>query len=406
MASRRGLLQRVAAATGLASLAGCSGLIGEDRKAPVAGLGPNPLADTLPRRQHAWTETLPTDADGNPLAPQHYRVFLLDLHEDPDESSAETIERAMRTLERAYEWGPNGLFHVLAWGTTYFDRLGALGESPIRRPKVISRTDDPDLLDFDAALFLATNVPSHLLAVETAMFDSRATIGGESVEARLSDAFSARTRRTGFIGEGLPAEHAGVEGVPADIPSDAPMFTGMFSGRAGTQASEDRVTISDGPYEGGTTMHVSHLRESLEAWWRLSEDERVSRMFSAEFSPEDLSEMGETMPFIDAVRDHAGEGAVGHWEKVRRVREDGEPLVLRRDFNTTDGGQAGVHFLSFQETLADFVKTRDAMNGWWLREEHPDLKDRANNGILEFIEVTSRANFYVPPRDERVFPEV
>jgi hypothetical protein len=406
MASRRGLLQRVAAASGLASLAGCSGLLGGGRSAPVADLGPNPLADSLPRRQHAWNGALPTDGDGNPLAPRHYRVFLLDLDQEPSESSAETVERAMRTLESAYEWGSNGLFHVLAWGTTFFDRLGALGDSPIRRPKAISRTDDPDLLDFDAALFLATSVPSHLSAVESAMFGSRSTIGGETVEARLGDVFSVRARRTGFIGEGLPAEHAVVEGVPVDIPGDAPMFTGMFSGRAGTQASEDRVTISEGPYEGGTTMHVSHLRESLDAWWRLAEDERVSRMFSSEFSSEDIPDLGQSVPFADAVRDHAGEGAVGHWEKVRRVREDGEPLILRRDFNTTDSGQAGVHFLAFQKSLADFVKTRDAMNGWWLREEHPDLTDSANNGLLEFIKVTSRANFYVPPREDRVFPGV
>jgi len=405
MTSRRGLLQRVAALSGVTSLAGCS-VFGREAAAPVADLGPNPRADDLTARQHAWDARLATDTDGNPLAPRHYRVFLLDLRNDPSESDAATVERAMRTLEAAYDWAPEGLFHILAWGTTYYDRLGALGESPIRRPRVISRTDDPDLLSFDAALVLATDIPSHLSAVESAQFGTRDTLEGETVDARLGDVFSVASHRTGFLGEGLPAEHATVEGVPAGLSEEAPMFTGFFSGRAGTQASEDRVTISEGSGAGGTTMHLSHLEESLEGWWNLAESDRVSQMFSAEFSPEDLADLGQSMPFADAVRDHASDGAVGHWEKVRRAREGGEPLLLRRDFNTTDGQQAGVHFLSLQRDLRDFEKTRDAMNGWWLREEHDDLKDRQNNGILEFITVRSRANFYVPPRKKRAFPDV
>jgi hypothetical protein len=405
MASRRGLLQRLAAATGAVGLAGCSSLLGGRTAAPVADLGPNPRADVLPTRQHAWNASLPADSDGNLLAPRHYRVLLLGLDGDPTESAAVTIERAMRTVEGAFDYVPDGLLHMLAWGTTYFDRLGALGDSPIRRPRVISRTDDPDLLSFDAALVLASSVPSHLSAVEGAMFGSRSELGGEQVDDRLGEVLSVEARRTGFLGQGLPADHATVEGVPADIPGDAPNFMGVFSGRNGTQASEDRVTIQDGPYAGGTTMHLSHLRQSLDAWWAMAEDDRLSQMISPKFSPADMPDMGESMPFADAVRDHAAGGSVGHWEKVRRAREGGQPLLLRRDFNTTDGGQAGVHFLSVQRRLEDFEKTRDAMNGWWLREENPDLKDRANNGILEFITVLSRANFYVPPRDERAFPD-
>ncbi|MEF8782801.1 MAG: hypothetical protein V5A39_07355 [Haloarculaceae archaeon] len=405
MASRRGLLQRLAALSGAAGLAGCSGLLGRQTTAPVADLQPNPLADELPDRQHAWDDTLPTDADGNHLAPRHYRVLLLDLDEDPTEAAAATVERAMRTLESAYDYGPDGLLHMLAWGTTYFDRLGSLDSSPIRRPKVLSRTDNPDLRSYDAALVLATNVPSHLSAADGAMFGTRSSLKGVTVDETLGEVFSVTRRKTGFLGEGLPAEHAAVEGVPSDVSGDAPMFTGFFSGRARTQAGEGRITISDGPHAGGTTMHLSHLTESLGTWWNMATEDRVARMFSSEFSPEDVAELGQSMPFADAVREHASDGDVGHWEKVRRAREDGKPLLLRRDFNTTDGRQAGVHFLSLQRQLEDFEKTRDAMNGWWLREEHSDLKDRANNGILEFITVVSRANFYVPPRSERVFPD-
>jgi len=128
-------------------------------------------------------------------------------------------------------------------------------------------------------------------------------------------------------------------------------------------------------------------------------------MFSPEFEPSDLPDFADDVPFSDAVRDHASEfDVVGHHEKVAQVRRDGEPIVLRRDFNTTDGNQAGVHFLSFQRRLKHFRATRRAMNGWYVRDDSDSITDRENNGILNFIDVQSRANFYVPPRDRRAFP--
>lgn len=408
MTSRRDLLQRLSGLAGMVGLAGCSERLRQEQQVPRPDLPSNPRGDALPRRQHAWDDQLLTGADGNRLPPRHYRILLLSMEEEPTSDAARTIERAMRILEEAYQFGPDGLLHMLAWGTDYFARVGRLGDSPITEPQVISRTDDPELLSFDAALVLASDLPSVLHAAESAMFDSRSEIAGVPVRDRLGDAFSIRTRRTGFLGEGLPADHADAEGVPREIPSDSPDFMGFFSNRRGTQASEDRVTIRDGPYEGGTTMHLSHLRQSLDSWWGMDEGDRVKRMFSPDFTPEDVADLGTDIPFADAVTEHArDEKLVGHREKVARVREDGQPLILRRDFNTVDRGQAGVHFLSLQRELSDFVQTRDAMNGWWLRENHEspgNVNDRTNNGILDFVTVRSRANFYVPPRDRRVFP--
>jgi hypothetical protein len=408
MTSRRDLLQRLSGLAGAVGLAGCSERLQREQQAPSPDLPSNPRGDVLPQRQHAWDDQLLTSAEGNLLPPRHYRVLLLSLNEGPSVDAARTIERAMRTLEQAYQFGPNGLLHMLAWGTDYFERVGRLGDSPITKPRVISRTDDPELLSFDAALVLASDLPSVLHAAENAMFDTRAEIAGVPVEDRLGDVLSIQKRRTGFLGEGLPVDHADAEGVPREIPSDAPNFMGFFSNRRGTQASEDRVTIQDGTYEGGTTMHLSHLRQSLDSWWGMDELDRVKRMFSPEFTPQDVADLGTDIPFADAVTEHArDEKLVGHREKVARVREDGQPLLLRRDFNTVDRGQAGVHFLSLQRELSDFVETRDAMNGWWLRENHEspgNVNDRTNNGILNFITVLSRANFYVPPRDRRAFP--
>lgn len=404
MSSRRGLLRRLAVLSGAAGLSGCSRLLARRAEAPTADLPPNSKAGLLPPAQHAWNDTLRTDSVGNNLLPRHYRLFMLRLDAEIDEESARTVELAMRTLEAAYDFAPEGVLHMLGWGTRYFERLGALDSSPVRHPKVLSRTDDPELLNFDAILVVASDVPSHLTATEQAMFGSRDALGGEPVDARLGDVFTVEQRRTGFLGEGLPADHADAEGLPSELPDDAPNFIGFRTGRKSTQATENRVTIQNGPYAGGTTVHVSHLVESLDAWWGMAESARIDRLFSTDVTAEDVAEM-DSLPFADAVREHArDEGVIGHFEKAARARRNGKPLLLRRDFNTVDDGQAGVHFLSVQRKLSDFEEARDAMNGWWVREEHPGIEDRKNNGLLEFIRVVSRANFYVPPRDERAFP--
>lgn len=408
MVSRRSAIRRLAGLVGGVGLAGCNSLPGRNRNEDRFGLGSNPR--DLPDRQHAWNDTLRTDGHGNHLAPSYHRILLLTAEDDPTVESARTVERAMRDLEVAFDWAPDGLLHVLAWGPDHFERLDALKQSPARRPQVISRTDDPELQSHDAALVLASDRQSPLAAAEAALFGDRTDLGGVEI-ADLGGVFSIVGRRTGFIGQGLPAEHTDAEGIPdaAPLSSSDPMFMGFFSGMQKTQASEDRVTIDGGQFDGGTTMHLSHLRTSLSKWFDgMDEADRVARMFSPSMSPSDvdgmtigegLGSLGEDLPA--KVAEH---GVAGHLEKLTRARRDGEPLLLRRDFNTVDGGHTGVHFLSLQESLEDFVSTRDAMNGWWLRDDHPAVTDRENNGILDFLSVVSRANFYVPPRAQRSFP--
>jgi hypothetical protein len=104
-----------------------------------------------------------------------------------------------------------------------------------------------------------------------------------------------------------------------------------------------------------------------------------------------------------ATEDAREEGVVGHAQKAGRARRDGEPLLLRRDFDSTDGGQAGVHFLSLQRSIGDFVTTRTAMTGADLTKEGA-VGRRANNGILRYMTVRRRGNFLLPPREHRAFP--
>ena len=79
-------------------------------------------------------------------------------------------------------------------------------------------------------------------------------------------------------------------------------------------------------------------------------------------------------------------------------------MIIRRDFNTVDGGQAGLHFVAVQRTIEDFVKTRRAMNASSAQLQNPAITDTVNNGINEFIFVLKRANYILPPRSQRSFP--
>jgi hypothetical protein len=405
MVSRRRIVARLAGAASAVGLSGCTQVLTRTGGTEL-DLPPNPRADELPARQHAFDDRLRTDEHGNSLPPRHHTLLLLDLRSPPTVEHARTVERAMRSLEAAFDWAPDGLFARLAWGSNYFDRLGELGRSPVEHPQVLSRTDEPALQRFDAMLALSSDEREHLRRAERAMFHGD-DLPGTAVADRLGSVLRRVGRRTGFVGSGLPAAHADAEGISEDLPIDeeAPLFTGFKSSRRGTQASEDRVTIEEGPFAGGTTVHLSRLRLSLSEWFSLASGERAARMFSPGTSTEDAESFGTDVPFADAVRAHAPEeGVVGPHEKVARTRRDGEPIVLRRDFNTVDGSNPGLHFLSLQSSLADFRDTRKAMNGWYLRDESEAITDRRNNGILNFVDVAARSNFYLPPREDRAFP--
>jgi hypothetical protein len=173
------------------------------------------------------------------------------------------------------------------------------------------------------------------------------------------------------------------------------------------QAGEDAVTILDAPLAGATTMHVSSMRLRLGSWYHgLSERERVARMYAPQVTPAQARRFT-----TDAPSDPDGlhraitrYGIVGHAQAAARARRHGAPLILRRDFNTVDGGQAGLHFVSLQRTIDDFIATRTAMNAAHAQLENPAIGDTVNNGINEFIFVTRRGNYLVPPRRHRALP--
>jgi hypothetical protein len=129
-------------------------------------------------------------------------------------------------------------------------------------------------------------------------------------------------------------------------------------------------------------------------------------MYAPEVTPADVARFTDDAPsdpqkYAQAARRY---GVVGHSQTSARARRNGRPRILRRDFNTVDGGLAGLHFVAVQKSIADFVATRKAMNASNASYLNPAITDTVNNGINEFIFVLKRANYILPARAKRSFP--
>jgi len=401
---RRDYLRGLVAAGGVAALAACLDTV-EEETVPTGDPGERPS------RQHAWNDVLDTDEAGNIRPPEHHVLLALNLTGAPGESDREQVEAAFRSLERAYGYDPEGLLFTVGYGPSYFEQVGV--ESPIPEPEPITRQEDPVFDEFDTLVQLASDNPEVVLEAEEALFGEVTEPNGVEMDATLEGVFErGQPRRTGFVGPGLPAQYTDVAGVPDSIPEDAPFFMGFKSGFTNSQAPEDRVTIRDGPYAGGTTTHVESLDLQLRTWFEQDDHFlRVAQLFSPGHAEQEMipgvgDELGASTgieQFVDQTTEDAADGLVGHAQKAARARdEDGTPPLLRRDFNTVDGDFPGIHFLAHQRTIGDFVRVRERMAG-------TDLAGRGvgqahNNGIGQYIFVNRRGNFLVPPRTQRSLP--
>jgi hypothetical protein len=413
--SRRDYARALVAAGGVAALSACLDVTSDGEGSESAVPAGTEDHDSLPARQHAWDEALPGDGDGNVRPAEHHVLVPLSLADDVDidEESRGTTESALRTLERAYEWSSDGLLFTIGYTPAYFERFeDDLPDTvDLPEPTPLASNEDPAFDEFDALVHLASDRPDVVLEAEEGLFGDRDTVNDHGIETDLSGVFDRLEdrRRTGFVGEGLPADHADVPGVPDSVPEDAPFFMGFRSGFANSQASEDRVTIEDGPFAGGTTQHVSSMDINLEQWFdQENHYQRVSKLFSPDHADEDaVGEVGEALDDDSGLTDERiaatetdarTRGVVGHAQKAARAREDGAPILLRRDFNTVDGDRPGLHFLSLQREIGEFVRVREAMNG-----DDLDVAT-ANNGILHYLFVDRRGNFLLPPRSQRALP--
>ena len=395
----------VKAAVAIGGSLGLSACVDSEAKTDI----PTGETSARPNRQHEWNEVLETDDGGNHVPPTHHVLLGLRLLVTPNSDARQQVEEAFKSLERAYEYSPNGLLFAVGYSPSYFGT-----NTPIPEPEALTSMESPEFDTFEAVIHLASDHPEAVLEAELALFGDVKEPNGTEMNATLSGVFDrASPRRTGFVGDGLPAQYTDLDGVPESIPDEAPFFMGFRSGFAESQAPEDRVTIEDGLFAGGTTMHVSTLNLQLETWFEQDNHfQRVGKTFSAEHARNGVGETGEELgtstgvagDIAERTEQDAKEGLVGHAQKAARARDaDGTPPLLRRDFNTVDGDRPGVHFVSYQRSIDDFIRVRNAMTG-------SDLKDggvgqRLNNGILQYIFVQRRGNFIVPPRSNRSLPD-
>ncbi|RLM94786.1 twin-arginine translocation signal domain-containing protein [Halobellus sp. Atlit-38R] len=415
--TRRDVLKAAVAVGGAAALSACL-----DRTPEPVPAGTDQFS-SLPERQHAWNDRVRTDEHGNTLLPKHQLLLYLTLPGEgpPDEADRATVETALQTLDRAYERSSEGLLYSIAYSPRYFDRFeDDLPDSiDLPEPRALSSFETPTLDRQDALLHLASDRADVVLAAEEALTGNEDTANDVPVEATLTDVFEVSDRRSGFVGAGMPADRQdGLAGIPSSnpVPKESPLFMGFIAGFKRNQATEDYVTLSQGSFAGGTTKHVSNLRMRLDDWYEeQSFEQRVAEMFSPVHAERDLVEgvganlgddSGVTAEMIDDIEDHARQFArVGHAQKAARANReaDGTPRTLRRHFESTDSDEAGLHFPSLQREISTFEAVRTAMNGTDLTEI-PTIRQRVNNGILEYVFVKRRGNFLVPPRSLRALP--
>jgi hypothetical protein len=361
---------------------------------PLLPLGEQPAG--LPVRQHAWAKTLKLDQFGNPTPPQFDRLLLFDVRGRPTPNYARLLETNLRALERSYAWGPGGLLFAAGWSPHYFEHVLGVS-SPVPKARSLSNFEQPTIDSYDLCLHLACDDDVRLQTIE------------RQLTSVLAPALRWRETRTGFTGAGLAAAHQRVGGIPSGDPvtKAAPLFMGFKSALKKNQATEDAVTISGGDFDQGTTMAVSYMQLRLDSWYQeLSYRERVALMYSPQTTPAQVARFttdAESNPtqIGQAIRKY---GVIGHAQASARARVDGKPVILRRDFDTVDGGLAGLHFVALQRSIADFVATRTAMNQAGAELLNPGITDTVNNGINAFIFVLRRANYAVPSRPQRSFP--
>lgn len=360
-----------------------------------------------PGRQHEWDGLLRRDAAGNRLPPRHQRLLLCALSNDPTPERAWQAEAALRRVERAVGPGPRGLLIAVGWGPSWFQRIGLA--SPVPGAVALNDAEVPRIDDPTCVLHLGSDDERLLDHVDRALF-AGGPLGGADGPTDLRGLLRVTERRTGFVGDGLPEQHReGVVGLPQDqpLPKRTPMYMGFQSGLKRNQATEEDVTIAAGRWAGGTTMHVSSIALALDSWYRSLDDrDRVRRMFAADTTPAKVrrNPRGINHPAdVDVAKVADEQSVVGHAEAAAAARRNGRPVILRRDFNSADGGAARVHFVALQQSIEDFVATRRAMDA---RKAvgHGTVGVHINNGITEWMTVEARANLLVPPRRDRICP--
>jgi hypothetical protein len=474
--TRRAFLER----SGLAAL-GATGLYSllEEIAAPPARAAT--MSTVLPPEQHLM-EGLRVIVDNGvavQVPPLHHQVVTAKLRVGRSRAALRdaqhALEAALRGIEQEYPPTPAGLGVIASWGTPYFRTyLPSLGGQayPAYLPvdTGASKTAGQAVSALEDVTPFPSDSPDLLLEQNDVAFvfqsDSleRIAAGANAIFKPLAGMFSLTSIRKGFVGGGfdgsvsLPKEMAMRAGVPgaALIPEHAQLFLG-FTSTQKSSLGPDRIAnletlpgLTDqwpnGYFRNGTTMHLSHLYEDLEVWYRSNDfTQRVWLATDASRAANNVGEGTLTLPegpaevqseaLVEQFAPNAVSGLVGHSASLQPVnrlpaalhdnygtlRPVGTSILQRVDFNTLDnpffwtsrprvdrysGSPAvGLHFLSFAPSSDFFRRLRLAMDGRYADGVTLPLPPQSPRlGVNGVIDSTHRQNFLVPPRRHRSFP--
>ena len=419
MLTRRALLGRAALVAALAS-AGPYELL--DRLVASAAAARD-VSAALPLEQYVFT--LPTVEDNGVRVvapPLHRAVVTAKLAGAPAAADQPRLEAVLAALEHdgLVDYTPSGGVTV-AWGIPYFAQLPAsvveqhlpvdLATSKAVGATVSALVDSPRFhSDPDTVLLEANDVAVIVAADSLARVNLiLQRIFGDAVadQAQLFLGFTS-TQQTTLAPGNLPSFES-LPGVTDQWP--------------------------DGYFVGGTTLHLSHIREDLRRWYAANYADRVSGAFGpAELPPPDepLTIESRIATVAEVRAQFARAGHVGHSSSLQplsrlgeattdnygRLHKAGTPFSFRADFNTVDNPfafsaapardrlsptpAAGLHFLIYTPTSTMFQLIRESMEGWYGK---PGLGAAAIHGPFNrVLEATHRQNFLVPPRAHRAFP--
>jgi hypothetical protein len=418
---------------------------------------PKRVAATLPRpdEQHLLDSvSVRLDNDVEVVVPPlHHQLVTANVRTGDVRAAQRDLADALAELDSTYEQTPAGLGVTVAWGLPYFERhvpeawrahapFDRRAEKAALLPAVRFPSDPEEtvLEENEVAVLLRSDSRDHLAHGARVLFD----------DLKLFDVTSIRR---GFVGGGLPKKLSMAAGVPgADlVPEDAQLFLGFTSTQKDALgprliANHETLGFVDlGPthyFRQGTSMHVSHLFEDLEAWY-LNFDfrERVATAFRP--GQPDVRDGTLTVPQPvkradsprTVKREFETQGRIGHSSAIQassRLQRDhvatdgtvykrGTAIPQRADFNTLDnpfawsahrdvdqmeaGPRAGLHFIVFNPSSDDFHRNRRAMDGVLPDGTRLPIEARARQqGFNSVLRTTHRQNFLVPPRRHRAFP--
>jgi hypothetical protein len=452
--TRRDLLARAALTAVAAS--GAGELVDRYATSPARGA----VADRGPEQHLLFDERIVHDRGiAVVVPPLHHRIVTARLTFDRRRlrQAQQRLERTLAALDAEHEPTARGLGITVAWGLPYFVRYvprawTAHGPVDIRARKrslLPARrfpSDPRDVLleNNDVAVLLRSDRLAHV------------TDAAQRIVLALDPIADVTSVRTGFAGGGFDGRRslpkrmalaAGLAGAER-IPDTAELFLG-FTSTQRSALGPSRIanletlghTKRNAYFRGGTHMHLSHIYEDLERWYRAySFDERVQVAFGPNTRVPHGTQTVKQVPDDDdnagsIVRQYRHTGVLGHssgLQTASRLNRDvrgpdgtlykrGTAIPQRADFNTLDnpfawssrpthdrmkpGHAAGVHFVAFHPTSDDFHRVRLAMDGvlpdGTKLPFEPHDKAQGFNSVLR---TTHRQNFLVPPRSHRSFP--